>query len=71
MRTITLRRLLFNAVMAAAKSKVWAPAYQHYRQLGWPSTATMMIIARKILRIAFTLFKNKTDFNPDLVVMKT
>ncbi|BBB68353.1 IS110 family transposase [Undibacterium sp. YM2] len=65
------RRLLFNAGMAAAKSKVWAPVYQHYRQLGWPSTATIMIIARKILRIAFSLIKNGVDFNSDLISIKT
>ncbi len=65
------RRLLFNAGMAAAKSKVWAPVYNHYRQLGWPSTAAVMIIARKILRIAFTLSKNQSDFDPNLVTIKS
>lgn len=65
------RRLLFNAGMAAAKSAVWAPLYQHYRQLGWPSTAAIMIIARKILRIAFNLSKNQTSFDPSFVSIKS
>lgn len=61
------RRLLFNAGMAAAKSKVWAPIYAHYRQLGWSSTAAIVIIGRKILRIAFALFKTGSKFNPELL----
>lgn len=58
------RRLLFNAGMAAAKSATWAPVYKHYRDLGWASTAAVMIIARKILRIAFALSKNESTFEP-------
>ena len=61
------RRLLFNAAMAASKSKVWAPIYAHYRQLGWPSTAALVIIGRKILRIAFALFKTNSTFNPEML----
>jgi transposase len=64
------RRLLFNAAMAAAKSPVWAPIYGHYRQQGWASTAAIMIIARKILRIAFALFKTGATFNANLVTIK-
>jgi transposase len=63
------RRLLYNAAMAAAKSPVWKPLYEHYRHLGWPSTATIVIIARKILRIAFTLTKKGSCFDPNLVTV--
>ncbi len=61
------RRLLFNAAMSASKSKVWAPIYAHYLQLGWPSTAAIMIVARKILRVAFAVFKTHSDFNPQML----
>jgi len=61
------RRLLYNAAMAAAKSPVWQPLYAHYRQLGWPSTGALVIIARKILRIAFALTKQGSSFDPTLV----
>ncbi|MEM4990299.1 IS110 family transposase [Collimonas sp. H4R21] len=64
------RRLLFNAAMAAAKSPIWAPTYAHYRQLGWASTAAIMIIARKILRIAYILTKNGSSFDPHFVSIK-
>jgi transposase len=58
------RRLLYNAAMAAAKSCQWQPLYAHYRQLGWPSTAAIVIIVRKILRVAFALTKQGTSFDP-------
>lgn len=63
------RRLLYNAAMAAAKSPIWQPIYAHYRQLGWSSTATIVIIARKILRIAFTLTKKGAHFDHSLVTI--
>jgi transposase len=59
-----LRRLLFNAAMSAAKTKLWRPIYQHYRNKGLSSTAALVVIARKIVRIAWSLFKNQTVFDP-------
>lgn len=61
------RRLLFTAGMAAVKSKAWKPLYAHYRKLGWSATATILILARKILRIAFSMYKTGLPFNPTLV----
>ncbi len=62
------RRLLYNAAMAAAKSPVWQPMYARYRQLGWPTTAALLIIARKILRIAFALSKKQgAVFDPKIL----
>ncbi|MGH8504119.1 MAG: IS110 family transposase [Gammaproteobacteria bacterium] len=59
-----LRRLLFNAAMSAAKTKTWKPFYAHYRQRGWPSTAALNIIARKIARTAWSMHHHGTTFNP-------
>jgi len=59
-----LRRLLFNAAMSAAKTKLWRPIYEHYRNKGLSSTAALVVIARKIARIAWSLFKNQTVFDP-------
>lgn len=64
------RRLLFNAAMAGMKSPVWAPFYARYRQQGWPATAALMILARKMLRVALALFKSQTTFNPAFVTLK-
>jgi len=58
-----LRRLLFIAAMAAAKTKVWRPLYQHYRTR-LSTTASLCVIARKILRTAWSIHKYQTPFDP-------
>jgi transposase len=62
-----LRRLLYNAAMAARKSPVWLPFYERQRAKGLPTTACLIVLARKLLRLAFSLFKHQTDFDPKLI----
>ena len=62
-----LRRLLFNAAMSAAKTKVWKPIYEHYRTQGWSTTASLVIIARKITRAAWSIHHYHSTFNPDRI----
>lgn len=62
-----LRRLLFNAAMSAAKTKVWKPIYEHYRAQGWSTTASLVIIARKIARAAWSIHHYHSTFNPDRI----
>jgi transposase len=62
-----MRRLLFTAAMSACKTKLWRPFYQRYRDRGLPTTAALVILARKLARIAFSIVKHGTQFNPDLV----
>lgn len=64
------RRLLFNAAMAGIKSPVWAPLYQQCRNRGLASTEALIVIARKMLRVAFALYKTQTDFNPQIMLGK-
>jgi transposase len=59
-----LRRLLFLAAMAAAKTRAWRPLYQHYRDRGWPTTAALVILARKIARIAWSLYHHQSTYDP-------
>lgn len=59
-----LRRLLYNAAMSAAKTKVWKPLYEHYRNRGWSSTASLVILARKIARTAYALWHGQSEFDP-------
>lgn len=61
------RRLLFNAAMAAARCAAWKTTYTHYRQQGWASTEAIMILARKILRIALSMYKTQTSFDPEVI----
>ena len=62
-----LRRLLFNAAMSAAKTNVWRPIYEHYRTQGWSTTATLVIIARKIARAAWSIHHYHSTFNPERI----
>lgn len=62
-----LRRLLFNAAMAAAKSKAWKPIYEHYRAQGWSTTAALVIIARKIARAAWSIHHYHSTFDPERI----
>jgi transposase len=59
-----LRRLLFNAAMAASRTDAWKPVYEHYRAHGLPTTAALVIIARKIARIAWSIHRHHTRFDP-------
>ena len=59
-----LRRLLFNAAMSAAKTKAWKPLYEHYRNRGLSATASLVILARKIARIAYALWHGQAEFDP-------
>jgi transposase len=61
------RRLLFNAAMAAARSAAWKKTYAHIREQGWASTEAIMILARKILRIALAMYKTQTNFDPAFI----
>jgi transposase len=62
-----LRRLLFTAAMSACKTKLWQPFYQRYRARGLATTAALVILARKLARIAFSMIKHHTDFRPELL----
>lgn len=59
-----LRCLLYNAAMSAAKSKVFRPVYARLRERGLQSTESIVILARKLARIAFALYKSGEMFDP-------
>jgi transposase len=62
-----LRRLLFNAAMSGARTRAWKPIYQHYRARGLPTTAALVVIARKIARTAWSVYHHQTTFDPKRV----
>lgn len=59
-----LRGMLFMAAMAAIKVPQWRAIYQQHRRKGLPSTAALVIVGRKIARIAFSLFKSGGRYDP-------
>lgn len=64
-----VRRLLYNAAMAARRSSPrWRAAYDRHLLRGLKPTQTFVILARKLARIAFALMKTQSDYRPDLAV---
>jgi len=64
-----LRRLLYIAAMAAVKTKLWKPVYEHYRARGLSTTAALVVIARRIARTAWSVYTHKTEFDPQRVAL--
>jgi transposase len=60
------RRLLFNAAMAAIRAPAWRRVYERYLQRGLKRTQALVIMARKLARIAFALMKNQSDYQPSI-----
>jgi transposase len=61
------RRLLIAAAMSAARTKAWRDYVNLQRAKALPATAVHVILARKMLRTAFAMFKNGQDFIPPSV----
>ena len=59
-----LRRLLFNGARSASKTKLWRPFYEALRVRGLSTTEATVILARKLLRIAFSIYRHGTTFDP-------
>jgi transposase len=58
-----LRCLLYNAGMAAARSKLFKPAYQQLLDRGLQTTEAIVILARKLARIAFAIYRTEQPFD--------
>ena len=58
-----LRRLLFLAAMNWSRTEHGRALYEHYRQRGLTTTAALVVLARKLARIAFALHKHGTTFD--------
>lgn len=58
-----LRCLLYNAGMSASRSKLFKPLYTELRGRGLHSTEAIVILARKLARIAFAIYKSGQTFN--------
>jgi transposase len=61
-----LRRLAHNAAMAACRSPTWRPYYESFLARGLAKTQALVILARKLCRVAFALMKNQSEYQPNL-----
>lgn len=59
-----LRRLLYLAAMTACRSATWQGFYQRYLARGLAKIQALVILARKLARVAFALLRNQTDYQP-------
>lgn len=66
-----IRRLLYAAAMSAARTKTWNAFYRAQRDKGLSTTAALIVLARKLLRVAFSLFKQQANFDPALCPLST
>lgn len=56
------RRLLHNAAMSARRTTAWKGYYEERRALGFSTTASLVMLARKLARVAFALLKSGSDY---------
>jgi transposase len=62
-----LRRQAYLMGQAAARSTLFKPMYQALRARGFASTQALVILARKLLRIAFAVWKSGKPFDGALI----
>lgn len=60
-----LRTQLYLAAFAASHSKVFGSRYAQLKARGFASTQALVILARKLLRIAWAVWKSGKDFEAD------
>lgn len=65
-----LRRQMYLAGFAASHSKALKPLYQSIRAKGFSTTEALVILGRKLLRIAFAIWKGKEVFDPSRLLPK-
>jgi transposase len=61
------RRLLFNCARAAARTHTWRPYYQAQLAKGLSATAATVVLARKMVRVAFALVKQDQPFDAERI----
>ena len=59
-----LRRLLHLAAMGACRSTTWQAFYQRHLDRGLSKIQALVVLARKLARVAYALMKNQTDYRP-------
>jgi transposase len=59
-----LRCLLFNGAMAAVRTTLFKPMYVQLQARGLASTQAIVVVARKLARIAFAIYQSGQTFDP-------
>jgi transposase len=61
------RRLIYLAALSAAKTTTFKPIYRALRAKGFATSEAIVILARKLLRIAFAVWTTNQPFDPTKV----
>ncbi|SHN28423.1 Transposase IS116/IS110/IS902 family protein, partial [Pseudomonas asturiensis] len=64
-----VRRLLHNAAMSACRSSTWKGFYNEHLSSGKATTQVLVMLSRKLARIAFSLLKNQSEYQPKGLIM--
>ncbi|MBC3955683.1 IS110 family transposase [Pseudomonas triticifolii] len=64
-----VRRLLHNAAMSACRSSTWKGFYNEHLSSGKATTQVLVMLSRKLARIAFSLMKNQSEYQPKGLIM--
>lgn len=59
-----LRRQMYLAALSCTRNKALKPIYQAMRAKGFTTTEAIMILGRKLLRVAFAVWKSGQVFDP-------
>lgn len=63
-----VRRLLHNAAMSGSRTETWKQFYAHHLARGKKTTQALVILSRRLARLAYGLMKSQTDWNPQVYV---
>ena len=66
-----IRRQMFLAAMSASHTKTFKGMYQKLRDRGLASTEALVVLARKLLRIAFAVWKTQMPFDASRFLANT
>lgn len=66
-----LRRQMYLAGFAASSSRALKPLYRALRAKGFATTEAFVILGRKLLRVAFALWRSSASFDPTRLISKT
>lgn len=58
------RRQMYLAAFSAARSKTWGPLYRSIKARGFKPTQALVILARKLLRVACAVWRTDMPFDP-------
>lgn len=61
-----VRRLLYNASMSGSRTKTWQQYYAYHLARGKKTTQALVILARRLARLAFGLMRHQTDWKREI-----